>query len=110
MRKHIGISALTLSVALAAAPANAQLLNLGGDGSLLDHSLIQYGSGMSDSNLHSHQGLPLVVLGGGAGTVKGNRHLNYPAMTPLANLHVSYAQKFGLSMESFGDSTGTVAL
>jgi hypothetical protein len=81
-----------------------------GEGTLLDSSLILYGSGMSDSNLHSHQGLPLVVVGGAAGAVKGNRHLQYPHMTPLANLHVSIANKFGLPMDTFGDSTGTTEL
>jgi hypothetical protein len=81
-----------------------------GDGTLLDHSVIYYGSGMSDSNLHSHQGLPLVVVGGGAGKLRGNRHVQYPAMTPLANLHVSFAEMFGLSLDQFGDSTGRVDL
>ena len=81
-----------------------------GDGTLLDSSLILYGSGMSDSNLHSHQGLPLVVVGGGAGTVAGNRHLSHPHMTPLANLHVSIAQKFGVSLDQFGDSTAATEL
>jgi hypothetical protein len=81
-----------------------------GDGSLLDHSVIMYGSGMSDSNLHSHHGLPLVVVGGGAGSVQGNRHVVNPADTPIANLHLSLAQKFGCALESFGASTGAVAL
>jgi|CXWL01.1.fsa_nt_gi hypothetical protein len=81
-----------------------------GDGSLLDHSLIMYGSGMSDSNLHSHHEVPLVVVGGAGGTVKGNRHLNHPKLTPIANLHVAMAQKMGLEMTEFGDSNGVVAL
>jgi hypothetical protein len=81
-----------------------------GDGSVLDHSTIMYGSGMSDSNLHSHHGLPIVVVGGGAGTIKGNRHLVYPGMTPVANLHLSIARKFGLEMGAFGDSTGATEL
>ncbi|MEQ1760534.1 MAG: DUF1552 domain-containing protein [Vicinamibacterales bacterium] len=80
-----------------------------GDGSLLDHSLIFYGSGMSDSNLHSHHEIPLVVVGG-AGGVKGNRHINYPKLTPVANLHVALAHKFGLDIERFGDSNGVVDL
>ena len=78
-----------------------------GDGTVLDHSAIMYGSGMSDSNLHSHHGLPIVVVGGGAGTIKGNRHLVHPAMTPMANLHLSLAQKFGCQIDSFGTSTST---
>jgi hypothetical protein len=81
-----------------------------GDGSILDHSLIFYGSGMSDSNLHSHHEIPLVVVGGGAGTVKGNRHIAYPKLTPVANLHVAFAQKFGLDIDRFGDSNGVVEL
>ncbi len=80
-----------------------------GDGSLLDHSLIMYGSGMSDSNLHSHHEIPLVVVGGAGGT-KGNRHINYPKLTPIANLHVAMAQKMGLEITEFGDSNGVVAL
>ncbi len=80
-----------------------------GDGSLLDHSLIQYGSGMSDSNLHSHHEIPLVVVGG-AGGVKGNKHVNYPKLTPVANLHLAMAQRMGLEMTQFGDSNGIVAL
>lgn len=81
-----------------------------GDGTLLDHSVLLYGSGMSDSNLHSHHDVPLVVVGGGAGTVKGNRHIAYPKLTPIANLHVALAQKFGLEVERFGDSNGAVDL
>jgi hypothetical protein len=81
-----------------------------GDGSLLDHSIIMYGSGMSDPNAHSHQTLPIVVAGGGAGTVRGNRHVAYPKLTPIANLHLSFARKFGLSIDSFGDSTAEADL
>lgn len=80
-----------------------------GDGSLLDHSLIQYGSGMSDSNLHSHHEIPLVVVGG-AGGVKGNKHVNYPKLTPVANLHLAMAHRMGLEISQFGDSNGTVDL
>ena len=54
--------------------------------------------------------LPIVVVGGGAGTVKGNRHLAHPISTPLANLHMAYAHKFGLDMQSFGDSNGVINL
>jgi hypothetical protein len=69
-----------------------------------------YGSGMSDSNAHSHHEIPLVVAGGGAGTIKGNRHIRYPKLTPIANLHLSFAQKFELGLESFGDSTKATEL
>ncbi|MBI4265288.1 MAG: DUF1552 domain-containing protein [Acidobacteria bacterium] len=81
-----------------------------GDGSLLDHSLIMYGSGMADSNAHSHQALPIVVVGGAGGRVKGNRHLAYPKLTPIANLHVAFAQKLDVPLEKFGDSNGVVDL
>ncbi|MGB7218800.1 MAG: DUF1552 domain-containing protein [Vicinamibacterales bacterium] len=81
-----------------------------GDGTLLDHVILQYGSGMSDSNAHSHHDLPIVVVGGGAGTIKGNRHLAYPLGTPLANLHVAYAHKLGVDLERFGDSNGVIDL
>ena len=81
-----------------------------GDGSLLDHSLILYGSGMANSNQHSHTEVPLMVVGGGTGTVKGNRHLNYPKYTPIANLLVALGQKSGLEMTQFGTSNGVVDL
>jgi len=81
-----------------------------GDGTLLDHSLIMYGSGMSDSNLHSHHEIPLVVVGSGGGTVKGHRHLVHPKLTPVANLHVALAQKMGLEIDRYGESTGVVDL
>jgi hypothetical protein len=82
-----------------------------GDGSLLDHSLIMYGSGMNDSNLHTHYEVPIVIAGSQGGTVKGNRHLNYPKLTPIANLLVSLGQKCGLeNFEKFGHSNGVVDL
>ena len=79
-----------------------------GDGSLLDHSLFLYGSGISDGNLHFHLDLPAVLAGGGGGHVKGGRHLRYASETPLANLHMSVLDKLGLPLETFGDSTGTL--
>jgi len=79
-----------------------------GDGTLLDHSLLLQGSGLSNSDQHSHIDLPLVLVGGGAGTVKGGRHLRFPKDTPMSNLHVSLLQKVGVRAESFGDSTGRV--
>ena len=81
-----------------------------GDGSLLDHSLIVYGSGMSDGNGHTGGPLPMAVVGGGAGQLKGNRHIVLPAQTPQANLLLSVAQAFGVEDERFGKSTGTVDL
>ena len=79
-----------------------------GDGSLLDHSLFVYGSGISDGNLHFHLDLPTLLAGGAAGSVAGGRHLRYPSDTPLTNLHVAVLDKLGLPVESFGDSTGTL--
>jgi len=77
-----------------------------GDGTLLDHSLILYGSGLGDANVHTHHELPTAVLGGGAGQLKGGRHLNYPKDTPLNNLLVSLLHKGGVRTENFGDATG----
>ncbi len=77
-----------------------------GDGSLLDHMIIVYGAGMSDSNAHSPYNLPILLLGGGAGQLAGGRHLVYPDGTPLANLHVSLLDKLGAPVERIGDSAG----
>jgi hypothetical protein len=77
-----------------------------GDGSLLDHTILMYGSGMSDGNLHSHLNLPLLLIGGGTGQLKGGRHIRYAADTPLTNLHLTVLGKLGVRMESFGDSNG----
>ncbi len=76
-----------------------------GDGSMLDHSIILYGSNMSNSNAHDHFPLPTAILGGGGG-LKGNQHLRYPDRTPIANLHVALLNRAGIPMEKFGDSTG----
>jgi hypothetical protein len=81
-----------------------------GDGTLLDHSLVLYGSGMSNSNQHDHEPLPTIVAGGAAGTLAGGRHIRTSGGTPLANLHVALLDKLGARVESFGDSTGAVAL
>ncbi len=77
-----------------------------GDGSLLDHVMILYGAGMSNSNSHDHHNLPLLLLGGGAGTLKGGRHLKYQNDTPSANLLVTMMDKMGVPRERIGDSTG----
>ena len=81
-----------------------------GEGNLLDHSLLMYGSGMSNSNQHDHAPLPIVLVGGAAGTLKGGRHLRVPANTPLSNLQVAMLHKLGIEEKSFGDSTGVVDL
>jgi hypothetical protein len=77
-----------------------------GDGSLLDHSMVLYGGGLGDSNDHAHFDLPELVVGGGAGRLKGGRHLMYPKDTPMNNLLVSMLGKAGLPAEHFGDSSG----
>jgi hypothetical protein len=77
-----------------------------GDGSLLDHSIIVYGSGTADGNRHTHHDLPVLVAGGGAGQIKGGRHLRYPTETPLNNLYLNLLGKAGVQVDNFGDSTG----
>jgi hypothetical protein len=77
-----------------------------GDGNLLDHSLILYGGAMSNSNIHNHSPLPVLVAGGAAGRMKGGRHLKYPENTPMANLLMTILDKAGIPQESVGDSTG----
>ncbi len=75
-----------------------------GDGSLLDHSLIIYGAGMADSNVHATDPLPLVAIGGGVGA--GHRHEQLTTRTPVGNFWLNVAEKFGKPMDRFGDSTG----
>jgi Protein of unknown function (DUF1552) len=75
-----------------------------GDGSLLDHSLIIYGAGMADSNMHATDPLPLIAIGGGVGT--GHRHIQLPTRTPVGDFWLNVAEKFGKPMGRFGDSTG----
>ena len=81
-----------------------------GDGSLLDQSMIVYGAGMSNSNAHEPTDLPIVLAGGGAGLVKGGRHVRLPTETPLANLHLTVLDKKGIPAEQLGNSTGEVAV
>jgi hypothetical protein len=76
-----------------------------GEGTLLDNSLILYGSGMSDGNSHNHDPLPLVLAGRAGGTLEGNRHLVFPDRTPMSNLLVSMLDKLGVPRDSFGDSS-----
>ena len=77
-----------------------------GDGSLLDHSLIFYGSGMGNSNVHATDPLPMIAMGGGAG--KGHRHLVLPPKTEIGNLWLSVANRFGSDADTFGESNGTI--
>ena len=82
-----------------------------GNGSLLDNSIVLYGSEMKDGNGHIKEDLPLVLLGSGQGAIKSGRHLVFDKGTPLANLHLSLAQKFGVEIDSFNKvSTGTLDL
>ena len=81
-----------------------------GEGSLLDHSLVLYGSGMSDGNSHNHDPLPVLLAGHAAGTLQGNRHLRQAQLTPMSNLLLSMLDKLGCREERFGDSTGRVAI
>ena len=78
-----------------------------GDGTLLDHCLIAFGSSISESNIHTHDDLPIVLAGTANGQVKGDRHLVYPKETPLNNLFLNMFDLAGLShVDGFGDSTG----
>jgi Protein of unknown function (DUF1552) len=77
-----------------------------GDGSLLDHVILLYGGGISNSDRHTHGPLPTLLLGGGAGTIQGGRHLVYPEDTPLTNLQLTLLNKMGVPAEKLGDSTG----
>jgi hypothetical protein len=77
-----------------------------GDGSLLDHSLFLYGAALSNPNLHAHYDLPLAIVGGGAGTLQGGRHLVFKKETPMTNLLLSLLDKVGVQAETLGDSTG----
>jgi Protein of unknown function (DUF1552) len=81
-----------------------------GDGTLLDHSLVLYGSGMSDGNQHNHTDLPVVLAGGASGRLKGGRHLRHPKNTPMANLLVAMLDTLGIPTDKFGDSNGEVNL
>ncbi len=81
-----------------------------GDGSLLDHSMIVYGSGLSDGNLHEHYDLPVLLVGGGSGQIQGGSHLQYPRDTPMANLFLTLLDKLGVQRERIGDSTGRLVL
>jgi hypothetical protein len=77
-----------------------------GDGTLLDHSMIVYGAGISDGNRHDHSDLPLILAGRGNGTLKPGRHVRYESGTPMANLFVSMLDRMGVEPARFGDSNG----
>ena len=77
-----------------------------GDGTLLDHSMMVYGSSISDGNQHLHHDLPIVLAGGGVGQIRGGRHLRFPRETPMNNLLLSLLELAGAPTEKLGDSTG----
>jgi hypothetical protein len=79
-----------------------------GDGSLLDHSVYLYGSGMGNPSLHDHENLPILVAGGAATGLKGGRHIRYEKAANLANLHLTLLDRVGIHLDSFVDSTGKV--
>lgn len=79
-----------------------------GNGSLLDHVLYLYGSGMGNPNVHDHVNLPIIVAGGAAGNMQGGRHIRFNEPTPLANLHLTLLDKVGVRLDSFADSDGKV--
>jgi hypothetical protein len=81
-----------------------------GDGSLLDQTIVLYGSGMSDGNVHNTFSLPVVLAGGGALHLKGNRHVRFAKGTPLANLMLGVMDRYGVNADKFGDSTSEIDL
>jgi hypothetical protein len=81
-----------------------------GDGTLLDHALVMYGSGMSDGNQHNHTDLPILLAGGASGRLKGGRHLRHQKNTPMANLLLAMLDKLEVTTDKLGDSTGPISL
>ncbi len=77
-----------------------------GDGTLLDHSMIVYGSGLADGNAHQHNNLPTVLAGRGGGTLRPGRHVRYADETPITNLFLSMLDRMGVPVDTLGDSTG----
>ena len=80
-----------------------------GDGTLLDHSILVYGSNMSNSDMHNNDPLPIAVFGHGYGKIKGGQHLHYPQDTPIANLWLTLLNRAGIPLEAHGNSTGMFA-
>ena len=79
-----------------------------GDGSLLDHTIYMYGSGIGNPSLHDHENLPVLVAGGGQFGLTGGQHILYVEQTPLANLHLTLLDRVGVRLDSFGDSSGQI--
>jgi hypothetical protein len=80
-----------------------------GEGSLLDHSMLMYGSNMSNSDRHNNYPLPIMLVGGACGGLRGGQHLTLPEYTTLSNLHLTVVNKAGLELKSLADSTGEIA-
>jgi hypothetical protein len=76
---------------------------------MLDYSLFLYGTGISDSNTHFHDDLPIALIGGKNAGIKGGRYVRHPKGTPLTNLHMSILENLGVPAEKFGDSTGRLS-
>jgi len=100
-RYHVGLFAYLL---------NKLKTTPDGDGTLLDHSMVLYGSAMSDGNQHNHGPLPIIVAGGASGRLKGGRHLRNPKDTTMSNLLLAMLDKLGIPTERFGDSTGMLSI
>jgi hypothetical protein len=81
-----------------------------GDGNLLDHSMVLYGSGMADGNQHNHDPVPIVLAGGASGRLEGGRHIRNTPKTTLSNLLLAMLHKLDVPVGAFGDSTGTVPI
>ena len=81
-----------------------------GDGNLLDHSLVLYGSPMGNSNTHNHKRQPMLLAGHANGQVKGNLHVRCEEGTPVANVLLTMMQKLGVEIQGFGDSTESLAI
>jgi hypothetical protein len=81
-----------------------------GDGTLLDHSMVLYGSSLSDGNQHNFSPLPIVLAGGAAGQLKGGRHLQFAKDTRMSNLLLAMLDRLGVRLDTFGDSTGMLEI
>jgi hypothetical protein len=79
-----------------------------GDGTLLDHSMVVYGSGLSDGDRHTHEDLPVLLFGRGDGSLRPGRHIAYPRETPMTNLYLTLLDRMGVQPEKIGDSTGRI--
>jgi hypothetical protein len=77
-----------------------------GDGTLLDHTIVTYGSGLADGNKHQHENLPVALFGRGCGSIRTGRHVQYPNGTPMANLQIALLDRMGARIENFGDANG----